>query len=167
MEVWDIYDKNRQKTNKRHVRGTALAAEDYHIVVHVWIRNNKGEFLLTKRHPNKHYPHLWECPGGSIVTGESSLDGAIREVGEEIGIPLLRTNGQLVKSERRDCFNDFYDVWLFDQSFEISETILQEGEVTAIRWVTKLELEKMFHANKVVPTLGYFTSIINDKTTQY
>jgi len=77
MEVWDLYDKNRQKTNKRHVRGTALAAEDYHIVVHVWIRNNKGEFLLTKRHPNKHYPHLWECPGGSIVTGESSLDGAI------------------------------------------------------------------------------------------
>ena len=82
--------------------------------------------------------------GGSIVTGESSLDGAVREVEEEIGIPLLRTNGQLVKSERRDCFNDFYDVWLFDQSFEISETILQEGEVTAIRWVTKLELEKCF-----------------------
>ncbi|MED4554797.1 NUDIX domain-containing protein [Lysinibacillus capsici] len=75
--------------------------------MHIWIRNNKGEFLLTKRHPNKHYPHLWECPGGSIVTGESSLDGAIREVEEEIGISLLRTNGQLVKSERRDCFNIF------------------------------------------------------------
>ena len=50
MEVWDIYDKIA-KTNKRHVRGTALAAEDYHIVVHVWIRNNKGEFLLTKDTP--------------------------------------------------------------------------------------------------------------------
>lgn len=165
MEVWDLYDKNRQKTNKRHVRGTALAAEDYHIVVHVWIRNNKGEFLLTRRHPNKHYPHLWECPGVSIVTGESSLDGAIREVEEEIGISLLKTNGQLVKSERRDCFNDFYDVWLFEQSFEISDTKLQEEEVTAVQWVTKLELEKMLHANNVVPTLCYFTSIFNDKTT--
>ncbi len=159
MEIWDIYDKNRKKTYKRHVRGTILAAGDYHIVVHVWIRNNKGEILLTKRHPNKHYPHLWECPGGSIVAGESSLDGAIREVEEEIGIQLLRTNGQLVKSERRDCFNDFYDVWLFDQSFEISDTILQEDEVTAIQWVTKLELERMLHANNIVPTLSYFTSI--------
>ncbi|MED3873600.1 NUDIX hydrolase [Lysinibacillus capsici] len=165
MEVWDLYDKNRQKTNKRHVRGTKLAAEDYHIVVHVWIRNNRGEFLLTKRHPNKHYPHLWECPGGSIVTGESSLDGAIREVEEEIGISLLRTNGQLVKSERRDCFNDFYDVWLFEQSFEISDIKLQEEEVTAVQWVTKLELENMLHANNVVPTLRYFSSIFNDKTT--
>lgn len=159
LEVWDIYDKNRKKTYKRHVRGTELAAEDYHIVVHVWIRNNKGEFLLTKRHPNKHYPHLWECPSGSIVAGESSLGEAIREVEEEIGIQLLRTNGQLVKSERRDCFNDFYDVWLFDQSFEISDTILQEEEVTAIQWVTKLELERMLHANNIVPTLSYFTSI--------
>ncbi|WP_338654206.1 NUDIX domain-containing protein [Lysinibacillus sp. Y5S-8] len=167
MEVWDIYDKNRKKTNKRHVRGTILAAEDYHIVVHVWIRNNKGEFLLTKRHHNKHYPHLWECPGGSIVAGESSLDGGILEVKEEIGIHLLRANGQLIKSERRDHFNDFYDVWLFDQSFEISETILQEDEVIAIKWVTKSALEKMFHANNVVPTLSYFTSIFNNKTTLY
>ncbi|WP_342443581.1 hypothetical protein MHB65_11610 [Lysinibacillus sp. FSL K6-0075] len=78
---------------------------------------------------------------------------------EEIGIQLLRTNGQLVKSERRDCFNDFYDVWLFDQSFEMSDTILQEEEVTAIQWVTKLELERMLHANNIVPTLSYFTSI--------
>ncbi|MEC1304821.1 NUDIX domain-containing protein [Lysinibacillus capsici] len=93
------------------------------------------------------------------------MDGAIREVEEEIGISLLRTNGQLVKSERRDCFNDFYDVWLFEQSFEISDTKLQEEEVTAVQWVTKLELENMLHANNVVPTLRYFMSIFNDKTT--
>lgn len=35
MEVWDVYDKNRNKANKIHVRGNPLAVDDYHIVVHV------------------------------------------------------------------------------------------------------------------------------------
>ncbi len=156
MEIWDVYDKNKNKTNKRHVRGEKLADGDYHVVVHVWIKNNKGEILLTKRHPDKTYPNLWECPGGSILAGESSLDGAIREVKEEIGINLFKFNGKMIKSERRDAYNDFYDVWLFDQSFEITETVLQEDEVSDIKWVTKFELANMYDSKKIVPTLDYF-----------
>ncbi|MFJ7730643.1 NUDIX domain-containing protein [Lysinibacillus sp. NPDC097231] len=156
MEVWDVFDQDRNKTNKRHVRGAKLADNEYHIVVHVWIRNHKGEILITKRHELKAYPNLWECPGGSILAGESSLDGALREVQEEIGIKLLSSNGKIIKSERRDAYNDFYDVWLFDQSFELTETVLQEDEVSDIKWVTKLELENMYHANCIVPTLDYF-----------
>ncbi len=156
MEVWDVYDKNRNKTNKMHVRGAKLSDGEYHIVVHVWIRNQMGEILVTKRHKNKTYPDLWECPGGSILAGESSLEGAVREVQEEIGINLLSSNGKIVKSERRDAYNDFYDVWLFDQSFELTDTVLQEDEVSDIKWVTKSELENMYHANCIVPTLDYF-----------
>lgn len=156
MEIWDVYDKNKNKTNKRHVRGEKLADGDYHVVVHVWIKNYKGEILLTKRHPDKTYPNLWECPGGSILAGESSLDGAIREVKEEIGIKLLKFNGKMIKSDRREAYNDFYDVWLFDQSFEITETVLQEDEVSDIKWVTKFELANMYDSKNIVPTLDYF-----------
>jgi 8-oxo-dGTP diphosphatase len=159
MEVWDVYDKNRNKKNKIHVRGTPLAVGDYHIVVHVWIRNKKGEILLTKRHQDKPHPNLWECPGGSILAGENSLDGAVREVKEEIGINLSRSNGKLIKSERRDVYNDFYDVWLFNQSIDITKTILQEDEVSDIKWVTKSELESMNNSNCIVPTLSYFKLI--------
>lgn len=122
LELWDLYDKNRIKTGRVHKRGAPLAEGDFHIVVHVWIRNNKGEILLTKRHQDKTHPNLWECTGGSILVGEDSIEGALREVKEEIGISLLRSNGKLVKSERRDIYNNFCDVWIFDQSFEISET---------------------------------------------
>ncbi|TKC19274.1 NUDIX hydrolase [Robertmurraya kyonggiensis] len=159
MEVWDIYDENRNKTERTHVRGNPLAVGDYHIVVHVWIENKLGEILLTKRHPDKPYPNLWECPGGSILTGENSLDGAIREIREEIGIKLNRSNGKLIKSERRDIFNDFYDVWLFKQDFEIEETLLQKDEVCDIKWVTKSELDIMYNSNFIVPTLNYFKYI--------
>lgn len=159
MEVWDVYDKDRNKTDRTHVRENPLAVGDYHIVVHIWIKNKLGKILLTKRHPDKTYPHLWECPGGSILTGESSIDGAIREVMEEIGINLNRSNGTLIKSERRDIFNDFYDVWLFKQDFKIEETLLQKDEVCDIKWVTKSELDDMYASNCIVPTLNYFRDI--------
>ncbi|MBB6453209.1 8-oxo-dGTP pyrophosphatase MutT (NUDIX family) [Salirhabdus euzebyi] len=156
MELWDVYDQNRNKTTRVHKRGNPLANGDYHIVVHVWIKNDKGEILLTKRHPSKPHPNLWECPGGSILSGEDSLPGAIREVKEEIGIHLLESNGTLLTSERRDEFNDFYDVWLFNQSFNLEDTILQMDEVSDIKWVTQSELMLIYHANLLVPTLHYF-----------
>ncbi|MCP1123721.1 hypothetical protein NKR74_10370 [Bacillus sp. 3103sda1] len=78
---------------------------------------------------------------------------------EEVGINLSRSNGKLIKSERRDVYNDFYDVWLFNQSFEITETILQKDEVSDIKWVTKSELESMYDSNCIVPTLSYFKLI--------
>ena len=161
MEVWDLYDKNRIKTGRTHVRGTPLVEEDYHIVVHVWIRNNKGEILLTKRHENKPHPNLWECTGGSILLGEDSIEGALREVKEEIGISLLRDNGKLVKSERRKMYNDFCDVWLFDQNFEISETKLQQDEVCDIKWVTRSDLDNLYRSNLLVPTLSYYNNIFD------
>ncbi len=45
MEIWDIYDKNRTKTNRTHLRGAPLASGDYHIVVHVWIRKKRVKFF--------------------------------------------------------------------------------------------------------------------------
>lgn len=33
-------------------------------------------------------PLMWECVGGSVLRGESSVDGAVREVKEEVGIDL-------------------------------------------------------------------------------
>lgn len=45
------------------------------------------------------------------MTGESSLDGVLREVKDEVGIVLDRRNGKLISQTRRDTVQDFYDVW--------------------------------------------------------
>ena len=39
---------------------------------------------------------MWECVGGSVVKGEDSLQGAIREAKEEVGVDLLPENGQVL-----------------------------------------------------------------------
>ena len=44
-EIWDLYDENRELLGKDHVRGEQLPIDGYHLVVHVWIRNSKGEYL--------------------------------------------------------------------------------------------------------------------------
>lgn len=119
----------------------------------------KGEILVTKRHPDKTHPNLWECTGGSVLAGEESQEGAFREVKEEIGIELIKSNGKLVKSERRDLYNNFCDIWIFDQSFDLSSAVLQEDEVIDIKWVTRSELDSMYDSGLIVPTLSYYKDI--------
>lgn len=134
-EIWDVYDENRNLTGQLHRRGEALGRGEYHLVVHVWIQNKDGSFLLTKRSHNKGFPNMWESTGGSALTGEDSLTAAIREVKEETGLSLDETRGTLISSARMpDCFRD---IWLFRQDFVLDKVILQPGETT-----DKMEADK-------------------------
>lgn len=49
MKKWDLYTKYREKTGEEHIRGEEIPEGLYHLVVHVWIRNSRGEYLLSRR----------------------------------------------------------------------------------------------------------------------
>ncbi len=148
-ELWDVLDENRRPTGRLHRRGDPLLKGDYHLTVFVWIQNGAGQFLLTKRAPNKGYPHMWECTGGSAVTGDDSLTAAVREVEEETGLTVLPANGRCVKSIHRA--DSFCDVWLFRQDFNIEDVVLQENETCDARWASKDDLRHMIAAGECVP----------------
>ena len=43
-------------------------------MVHVWICNSKGEYLISQHSANRPtYPLMWKCIGGSVVKGEVDL----------------------------------------------------------------------------------------------
>lgn len=115
MELWDVLDENGNKTGRTVERGQPMAQNEYHLVVHVWVVNSKGEFLISKRSPDKSFPNMWESAGGSAIAGEDSLTAAIRETREELGIVLDPQNSKLFRQyQRHHCdFPDFVDVWLF------------------------------------------------------
>lgn len=96
-EIWDVYDEKRNKTGRKHERGKPLPKGDYRLVIAAWIINRQQDILLTRRHPNKPYARFWECIGGSVLAGETSMDGALREVKEEIGIDLSGCEGILAR----------------------------------------------------------------------
>jgi len=145
-ELWDIYDADRNLTGRTHRRGTPMQAGDYHLVVHVWVVNSRGEFFIDLRAPDKdHYPNVWETCGGSALTGEDSLTAALREFREECGIALDPACGQIVLTERREdgfC-NDFCDVWLFRQDIDPADFVPQPGETVCAKLATAEEILQM------------------------
>ena len=144
-EIWDIYDSNRNLTRRTHYRGDPMGKDDFHLVVHVWIVNSKGEFLISKRTPNKILPNMWECTGGAAVSGDDSLATALKETREELGITLVPKNGQLFKSYKRYLFdtNQFADVWLFRQDVDISSVVLNPEETCDAMWADKVMINQM------------------------
>lgn len=165
MEVWDLYTKYREKTGKEHIRGEKIPEDCYHLVVHVWIRNNKGEYLISQRSADRPtFPLMWECVGGSVIKGESSIEGAIREVKEEVGLDLEQEAGRLVFSKIRgtdvkyECkaYNDIMDVWLFNYSGEVQLEAATTNEAADCKWMTVSEIRKLYEEKKLVQTLDYF-----------
>ena len=134
-ELWDIYDENRQLTGRIQRRGDPLQPGDRHLVVHIWIQNSRGEFLITQRAPNKGYPLLWECTGGSALVGDDSLTAALREVFEETGLTLLPENGRVVITQAGG--DRFGDIWLFRQDADLADVVLQPGETVDARWASR------------------------------
>lgn len=148
-ELWDIYDENRMLTGRTHRRGDPMPPGDYHLSVHVWQQNDQGEFLLTKRSPNKGFPNLWECTGGSALSGDDSLRAAVREAREETGLTVLPEDGRLLLTYKREY--DFKDVWLFRQNAPIEAVVLQEGETCGAKYVSAEELLQMRERGELIP----------------
>lgn len=165
MEKWDLYTKYREKTGEEMIRGERMPEGCYHLTVDVWIRNSRGEYLISQRAANRpSYPLLWECVGGSAVKGESSLEGALREVKEEVGLDLKEEDGRLLFTKirgqeyryRGKAYNDIKDVWLFDYDGEPKLEAATTDEVADCRWMTVEEIRKLYQEKKLVQSLDYF-----------
>lgn len=162
MEIWDLYTENRQLSGQRLVRGEAIPQGLYHMVVHVWITNGRGEFLISRRSANRPtYPLMWECVGGSVIAGEDSLRGALREAKEEVGIDLCPDKGRVIFSHIRGTidgqyFGDIMDVWLFTHEGEVHLEDATTDEVCELQWLTREQIKELFDKGEFVPTLFYF-----------
>lgn len=168
MEKWDLYTRERELIGTTHIRGEEIPADCYHLVVHVWIRNSKGEYLISQRAANRaSLPLMWECVGGSVLAGETSLDGAIREVKEEVGVDLDPKSGQPVFSRVREQVNgerfaDILDVWLFHYDGAVMLESATTDEVAQCQWMPVQQIRALADSGKLVPTLNYFFTEIHN-----
>ncbi|WNF23575.1 bifunctional NUDIX hydrolase family protein/GNAT family N-acetyltransferase [Mesobacillus jeotgali] len=158
MELWNIYDQYRHMTDRIHERGQEMKAGDYHLVVHVWIVNDDGQFLIQRRQPWKiGFPNMWDCSAaGSAVMGDDSEQAAIREVKEEIGIDLEIEKGERIFTVRFS--QGFDDIWLVRQNVAIEELQLQEEEVSEARWASEEEIKEMVENGEFIP-FNYFDQL--------
>lgn len=159
MEIVDKFDNKRRPLHKTSERHDKVDGE-YRQSVHTWIQNSKGEFLIQKRTPNKKFfPNMWSQTGGGVDTGETTLQAALRECKEELGIDINPNNMELILSFKRKY--DFVDVWLVKQDIDISELVLQEDEVADVKWATIDEIKDLMSSGKLAKSIEvYFNMFI-------
>jgi len=157
-ELWDIYDKERNITGRFAERGVSKLKEgEYHLVAVATIINSKNEILITQRAPTKKTePLKWELTGGSIIAGEDSLQGILREIREEIGLNFKAEDAMLLRTIiKHGTLASIKDIWLFKKDVKIEDIKFADGEVIDAKWVTIDEFLKMKEKNKMVSTINF------------
>jgi 8-oxo-dGTP pyrophosphatase MutT (NUDIX family) len=140
MELRDLYDINRNKTGETiPAKEKAIPKGRYFVTVVIFIQNAKGEFLIQKTSLEK--GNKWSSTGGHPSSGESSLEGIVREVKEEIGLDLSNDNLTLFTTLNRDV--DFIDLYYINLNVDIKSLVLQEEEVSEIKWMNIDTIEKL------------------------
>ena len=158
MEMVDKLNNKKEKLNKIGERHENKIGE-YHQSVHTWIMNSKGEFLMQKRSANKRmFPNMWSQTGGGVEVGETSLEGALRECKEELGIDIPKEKIEFILSFKRN----FVDVWLVKCDFDISKLVLQEEEVAEVKWMRIEEIKKLMEENKLAPSIDIYFNMFID-----
>lgn len=147
-EIWDVLDENGNKTGRYTERGREMATGDYHLIVHVWKHNGRGEFLIDRRASKRgtSIDGKWETTGGSAVAGEDSLAAALREAKEELGIDLDPSKGKLFHHIARhgdDGHTWLQDAWVFEHDCPIESVRFQESETCDAMWATVDKIREM------------------------
>lgn len=152
MEKFDLYDRNRIPLGKSLERGVIPPQGEYRLVVHVCILNKKAtKMLIQKRLETKHpYPGRWDLTcGGSVVSGETSEQGAHRELLEEIGLDVDFTN--IRPSITTNFVNGFNDVYILQMDdIDLNSLKLQDTEVEKVEWASRRKIKRLIKQNKFI-----------------
>lgn len=145
-EIWDLYDANGCKVNRTMIRGEEVPAGLYHIGVHIWPINSRGEFLIQQRSATVQWkPNIWAVTGGSAISGEDPLTAARRELKEELGYETGADELIQIACLRRT--NSFCNVFVLKTDLPAEAFVLQSEEVKAVRWCDAGRLMRMVADN--------------------
>ena len=159
MEKRDLYNKDRKLTGETIFKGEPIPEGNYIIVILVMIQNSKGEFLIQKR--SKQKGGKYAATGGHVKTGQTSIEGMMDEIQEEIGLTVKPEELECIFSQRFDDEQVFFDLYYMKKDFEISDLVLQEEEVESASWKTIEEIDELIkqdmflinHAEEVYRTI--------------
>lgn len=144
MELRDLYNDKRILTGKVIEKGKEIPIGNYYITVVVFIENDKGEFLLQKRVKEK--DGKWATTGGHPKSGESSLEGIVTEINEELGIKVKQNELTLYKTEKTN--DDFVDMYYVRKNIDLKDVVLQEEEVDDIIWASRDKIQELIETDK-------------------
>lgn len=144
MELRDLYTEKRILTGDVIEKGNEIPKGKYYITVVVFIENSKGQFLMQKRVPEKN--GKWATTGGHPKSGESSLEGIVTEIEEELGVSVKQNELTLFKSIKTE--DDFVDLYYMKKDIDINDINVQKEEVEDAKWLSREEINNLINENK-------------------
>lgn len=158
MEYIDILNDKGDPTGEIATREDVHKNGHLHKVIHVLVINSNGELLIQKRTPNKEKnPNMWDIScAGHLSSGNTSIEGAIREFQEELGIKINSSDLKLIYSLKRSYIpkqgfieNEIQDVYLCRKDININDIVTQEEEVSEVKYIPfELYVENFYNKNK-------------------
>jgi isopentenyldiphosphate isomerase len=173
-EYIDIADASGELLGVSELKSIIHQKGFYHHTAHIWLYTKKGEILLSQRSKLKTiYPLMWDVSvAGHVDAGESIINGALREIREEIGLNLLETD--LNKIGVFECFqsykngiqdNEFHHTFIAELQVPLSELTPQIEEVEALKLVSFNTFEDLlqhsaFNGHFVTSNKPYYVRVL-------
>lgn len=147
MEKRDLYDEKRLITGKVICKGETVPKGFYYLAVVIAIETGNHQFLIQKRAAKK--GGMWANTAGHPKEGETSLEGIIREVKEELNLDISQEKINHFKTiQEENKFIDFYHVYLDT----IENVSLQKEEVENYAIVSEEKLVDMMQNGNFLPS---------------
>ena len=108
-------------------------------VVTIFIQNNQKKLLIQKRSKSK--GGKYGITSGHVQKKEEFIQGAIREIKEELGLKIEENELKLFYTKKDN--KDEYHLYLLKKDFNIQDLLLQKEEVESVKWCTINEIETL------------------------
>lgn len=156
-EAWDAVDAKGNLLGFDLYRDEAEKIPEgiYHPVAEIYVVTKNKEILNTLRDPRKPFGMTWEITGGSVLKGETPLEGAVRELREETGI--RKKPEELTLLAVHAIGNSLYHIYVTVVENAAEPIVLQEGETVNYRFLAYEEfLEEIKRTSFAVPLSSRF-----------
>ena len=142
----NVFDDNGKLLKEKISRKDKLNLEDgknFRIVL-IYIKNSEDKYLIQKCSKEKN--GVYATCGGHVDYGNSSIETALIELEEELGLKVIEKELKFLKTYKHK--KAFCDVYLLEKDIDINNLKLQKEEVENVYWLNKEEILNLINEEK-------------------
>jgi|TARA_B110000259_G_scaffold27905_1_gene29559 isopentenyl-diphosphate delta-isomerase len=176
-ELIDILTPEGKPTGKTALKSEAHKNGWFHATAHIWFFTSDKKILLQKRALTKKvFPGIWDISvAGHIGAGEAVLEGAKREVLEEIGLKvenkeLVKIGTRIHQVEHKNGIkdNEHQHVFIAELKVALATLNMQREEVDGLElWDLRVLKETKNLQKVLLPQFHKYYSSVYDKIIKY